>query len=246
MKIATLICLLFLASTHPGGAQPAKRDTAFVTTAVNYTVNLYTQKLKGESPLHNGTQYSEYVSLNEEHPYFLNDDWIEGSIVYQNDRYDNVSIQFDISADKVITEHATSGHKIELINKKITEFTIGNHRFIKLEEKPGDTLRLTPGFYELLTEGPHVTLLARRIKSLQKKVVANEATAKFEEINRYYYLKDGVYYNVKGKKSALHVLADKKSLLKQQLKQNKTRFGGTRETALIETAKLYNTLKDQE
>jgi hypothetical protein len=244
MKIVACICLLLIPFT--GTAQPAKADTSFLTTSVDYAMRLYARNLKGESPLHNGAQYGEYISLNDEHPYFLGDDWMEGSVVYQDDRFDNIPIQFDISANKVITEHATSGHKIELINEKIAAFTIGDHHFIKIEEKPGDTLQVTPGFYELLAEGPHLTLLARRIKTLQKRVKGNEAIVEFEEINRYYYLKQNVYYNVKGKKSVLQALTDKKSVLKQQLKKNKIRFGNTREKGLIEAAKLYNTLKDQE
>jgi hypothetical protein len=149
---------------------------------------------------------------------------MEGSIVYQNDYYDKIPLQFDISADKVITEHATSGAKIQLINNKITAFTIENHRFIKLEAKQADTLKLTPGFYEVLTEGPHLTLLAKRLKTLQKKIEANETGAEFAEINRFYYLKNGQYYPVKSKKSALQLLADKRSLVKQHLKKNKTRI----------------------
>jgi hypothetical protein len=246
MKIITRICLLLFAAVFTVRAQPVKNDTTFLTASAKYAVHLYAQTLKGESLLHNGTQYREYNSLNEEHPYFLSDDWMEGSIVYQNDRYDNISIQFDISADKVITEHSTSGQKIELIDKKITQFTISDHHFIKLEEKPGDTLRLTPGFYELLMEGAYISLLAKRVKTLQKRVSGNEATAEFEQVNRYYYLKEGAYYPVKGKKTALQVLAEKKTLLKKQLKKNKIRFGDAREKALIETAKLYTMLKDQE
>jgi hypothetical protein len=246
MKIAFCFYLLLFATTISGHAQSAKSDTAFLRSSMNYAVNLYNQKLKGESPLHNGSQYSEYISLDEEHPFFLSDDWLEGSVIYQGDHYTNIPLQFDISADKVIAEHSTSGRKVQLINKKITEFTIGSHRFIQLENKPGDSLKIPPGFYELLMESPHLTLVAKRIKTLQKKVVANEATAEFEEVNRFYYLKDRVYYPVKGKKSALHVLADKKSSLKQQLKKNKIRFGSTREKGLLETAKLYTMIKNQE
>lgn len=246
MKSVAWTYLLFLSAALSASAQKTKPDTAFLTASVNFAVDQYAKQLKGESPLHNGTEYGEYTSIHEEHPFFLNNDWMEGSIVYQNDYYDKIPLQFDISSDKVITEHTTSGAKIQLINNKITTFTINNHRFVKLKAKPGDTLKLTPGFFEVLTEGPHLTLLAKRLKTLQKKIEANETTAEFEEINRYYYLKNGRYYPVKSKKSALQLLADKRSQVKQHLKKNKIRFGGTRENALIEIAKFYNTIKNQE
>jgi hypothetical protein len=246
MKPVAWICLLFFSVALSASAQKIKPDTAFLAASVNFAVDQYAKQLKGESPLHNGIEYGEYTSLQEEHPFFLNNDWMEGSIIYQNDYYNKVPLQFDISADKVITEHATSGAKIQLINSKITAFTINNHRFIKLQAKSGDTLKLTPGFYEMLTEGPHLTLLTKRLKTLQRKVEANETRAEFEEVNRYYYSKNGRYYPVKSKKSALQPLTDRRSQVKQYLKKNKIRFGVTRENALIEIAKFYNTIKNQE
>jgi hypothetical protein len=246
MKPVAWTCLLFFGTTWPGIAQKIKPDTAFLTTAVRFTESLYTKQLRGESLLHNGTEYREYVSTHDEHPYFLSDDWIEGSVIYQNERYEKIPLQLDISTDKLITEHTTSGKKIQLINDKLTAFTIGHHRFIKLEARLADTLNLAPGFYETLVEGPHVTLLARHLKSLQRRTAANEIRGEFEEVNRYFFLVSEKYQPVKSKKSALRLLADKRAQLKQYLKKTKLRFGSSRESTLIELAKLYNTIKKSE
>jgi hypothetical protein len=247
MKPVACLSLLLLATTQLCDGQSVTPDTAFVTASVKDALNRYMHQVKGEIPLYNGTAYTEYNSLVEEHPYFLSDDWINGTIYYDNDKYEEIPLQFDIrTAEKVITEHGTSGQKIQLISERISSFTLGTHRFIRLEKKETDRFKGAPGFYQVLVEGEHVTLLAKHTKTLQKRFSSYLVVAEFETITKYYFLKEGRYFPVKRKGSVWDVLHDKKNELRQEMKKNRSKFTASREQRLIESARFYNLIKNQE
>jgi hypothetical protein len=247
MKHALCLSLLLFISIQASVSQSVTADTSFVSASINNAVNQYAEKFEGEIPLYNGTAYSDYNALVDEHPYFLSNDWIEGAIRYDNDTYEKIALQFDIrSPEKVVIEHATSGQKVQLINERISFFTLGSHRFIRLEKHETDQFKGAAGFYEVLVPGQPVTLFAKHVKTLQKRFSSYLVVAEFETITKYYFRKDGRYYPVKGKKSVMKVLSDEKNELRRQMKKNRTRFSGSREHTLIESAKLYNQIKIKE
>jgi hypothetical protein len=216
----------------------AQGDTAFIAASESYLRQLYAASIKGELPIYTGGGYAEYVSLNEEFPYFLSDDWINGSIVYMNDTYTDVPLQFDLGTETIIIEHFTSARKIKLASERISEFHLADRHFINLNKAylPGVP---ESGFYEILEDG-EVKLYARRRKNLQKRVVSGKLVASFEEINKYYLLKDSTFHSIKSKSRLLKLFRDKPEL-KQEMKRSKLKVFD-RETTLVAISRLYNNL----
>jgi hypothetical protein len=213
-------------------------DTAFIAASESYLRKLYLSSIQGELPIYTGGSYTEYVSLNGEFPYFSADDWINGTIVYQNDVYQDVPLQYDLSTETIIIEHFTSARKIKLASERISSFTLGDHRFQNLSKFTNATLPES-GFYEILEDG-EVTLYAKRKKNLQKQIVSGKLIASFDEVNRYYLLKAKVFHTVKSKAGILKLLRDKPAL-KQEMKRSKLKVSD-RETTLIAISRLYNNL----
>lgn len=242
MRKRSLICLLLLFIEVTAFTQ-ALSDTTHITASAAWATRFYYAVLKSESPLYLGSDYAEYESVNDEHPFYLDNDWITGSVTYDGTVYHDVPLQLDIQSQKLITEHLSSRKKIQLVPAKITSFDIAGHHFVHLNREALDGFNERPGYYDLLADGG-VKLFALRVKEFEEVVVSGKFEPRFNESTKYFILKDNKFHSVNGRASAIHVLSDKKTMLVQSLKKRRVRFKKDRETALIETVNLYNNLKD--
>ncbi|HTE31920.1 MAG TPA: hypothetical protein VK666_16175, partial [Chryseolinea sp.] len=185
------------------------------------------------------TEYHDYLAHNDEHPYFGLDDWSDGSIMYDDEFYDNVQMFYDISRDRVITEHILNGAKIELITEKVSHFTINGHKFVHLIQDPSRVI--VSGFHEVLYDGK-TKVYARREKYLRSRAESNAIAYSFEEKNRLYIFKDGKYHAVRSKGSVWDVFTDKKQDLKPLFNKTKISFKSSREEAIVRIAEQYDAL----
>ncbi len=233
------IILFFFISCAIGFAQAQnfKSDSSFLVDAKKNAVQLYSQSLSAQSHLYNGSAYTEYRSQNEENPYFI-DEWLDGTVQYDGDFYENVPLLYDISRDKLITDHQYTVNKIELINERIGYFIIKDHRFVQLDDK-----KIPQGFYELAYDGP-TKVYVRYQKTLQSKRVDYSIENLFEEKTTYYVLKDGRYISVKSKGSVLNVLEDKKTELKKFIRDNHLSFNTNRIKDITRLVQYYDQLKN--
>jgi hypothetical protein len=201
-------------------------------------IERYTADIGGQARLYNGSAYKDFLSRNDEHPYFGIDDWVYGDIVYDEALYVNVPMFYDISSDKVITEHALSGAKLELITAKVDRFSLGRHQFVRIA--PGETDYVS-GFVEVLYDG-ETKVFARREKILMEKVESNSIVPRFDEKNRLHIKKGDSYYPVKSKGSVYDVFSDKRQELKSFLGKQKIRYRADREYAIVQLATQYDSL----
>jgi hypothetical protein len=218
-------------------AQQSPLDTSFLTLAKNNQIKLHTNYIQGQTRLNNGSEYRDYLARNEEHPYFMLDDWQYGTIIYDDERYEDVPMFYDLSRDKLISEHSLNGAKLELISEKVKMFTLAKHTFVRLNAD--DQKVISPGFYDVLHDG-QTKVYVKREKSLQQKVESNNIIFNFDQKNRVYILKDGVFYPVKNKNAAMDVFKDKKQEIKAFLKQNGAKDKNDREGAIARVAAFYD------
>src|SRR5436190_1611330 len=103
--IAGLFAVLFF-QHFPSPAQGTQADTLFVAAAQESAREEYTLEMEGQSNIFSGTEYGEHLNLRDgQHPFFLVDDWSDGSVFYDGEFYKKVSLMYDINSDKVIVEH---------------------------------------------------------------------------------------------------------------------------------------------
>jgi len=217
-------------------------DTSFLAASISNTKNIYLQFIQGNAHLYNGTEHKGYQSVNEEHPYFVLDDWAVGSIIYDGELNENVPIMYDIWRDKVVIDHYSSRNKIELISKKVSEFTLPGHTFIAIRPNSANE-QIQEGFYDQLYKG-NVSVYARRTKQYEERIESNVLIPSFAEKNKYFLLKDGKYFQVNSKATALDVLSDQRKMLKQYLSKSRIRYKKEKEKWLTMLAGYYDTLKD--
>ncbi|MBL0745164.1 hypothetical protein JI741_28295 [Chryseolinea sp. Jin1] len=231
--------LFALLCSIPSVAQ--KADTAFISASAGRAQQLYTNAFQGQARLFNGTEYRLYQSRNDEFPLYLRDDWTNGAVLYDGEHYDNVSLVYDISTDKVVVEHMLNGAEIQLIAEKVSWFSMSGHTFVRID---GDkTNGVKSGFYDLLYDGPS-KVYAKREKMLQESIESQVIVSRFEEKNHLYILRNGVFVPVKKKSSVLKVFSDRKSDVKSALNKSKIRFRKDREKAIVLAATFYDSPKN--
>src|SRR6185295_5021920 len=106
--IELAILYLFLILVPARVFSQSKADTAFVAASIANAKKVYQEFIQGNAHLYNGTEPRTYESANEEHPYFISDDWVVRSIVYDNELNENVPVMYDIWNDKVVIDHFSS------------------------------------------------------------------------------------------------------------------------------------------
>ena len=123
--------------------QVTQVDTAFLAQAKKKSIVLYTSIIQHQSRLYNGNDYVIYFPRDEEHPYYKNDDWGNGSVSYWGELYENIPLLFDLAVDQIITEH-NRGNPIKLLAEKVQGFVIWDHTFVRLY--PDDKNRISADF----------------------------------------------------------------------------------------------------
>lgn len=216
-----------------------KPDTAFFAKSKKNSIALYASAMQHQSRLYNGSDYVIYQSRDEEHPNFMVDDWTYGSIVYEEELYENVALQYDISIDKVITEH-NRGNPIKLLDERIQRFSIHSHTFVRL--KGDDSTKITEGFYDQLYDG-QAKVYARHLKSYQESLEFGKIIPRFDETTQYYIVKNGSYFPVKTKGSVLKVFIDRKQDIKEFIRKSRINFKKNRVEAMTRVTEFYDTLK---
>jgi len=238
-RVASIFFFVLLSS--PAFSQ-SLADTSFLAASIANAKNVYLGFIRGNAHLYNGTEHKIYQSVNEEHPYFISNDWIEGSIVYDNELNENVAMMYDIRYDKVVIDHFSSRNKIELVSKKVSTFNLQGHTFVVLKPDSANT-QIQEGFYDQLYKG-NLSVYARRTKQYEERIEANVLIPSFTEKNKYFLLKDGKYFPVNSKATALDALSDKRKMLKQYVSKSRIRYKKEKEKWLVMLAGYYDTLKD--
>jgi hypothetical protein len=213
-------------------AQPA--DTAWIAKARHYSIQHYEKQLKGESQLFNGGDYSRYVPLRDEHPYFLSNDWQEGSLVYDHQRYDNLWLQYDITTDQLLIENYHYSNTIQLVKEQVQAFALGNRNFIQLQHPS-----LTSGYYELLYDGK-TRAIARHMKNFQKEIQSGQLYHKFLEKTAYFLLINEQYSTVTNKGSVLRLFGERKQAVKRAFKGKNISFGANKARSIAMLSQLYD------
>lgn len=216
-------------------SQDFRTDTATVARAINNLKDQFYQAKRSESFISIGSDYSDYEPIEDEQPFFLEDDWIIGTVKYNGLVYENIPLQYDIRLQKLVTEHVATGRKIELIQNHVSWFEIKDRHFAFLN------VAGSAGYYELLQDGIAAKLWAAHKKSFHETTVTGTLKVRTDEEMRYFVEKGNLLVQVKGKSTILNALQDKKESLKQALRVNRVNFNNKRE-GLIEAVRLYNSI----
>jgi hypothetical protein len=237
--VRRILLALFLSGSAFSAFPQSGEDSTFLASTISNTINRYKKAIGVQARLYNGSQYKPPLHTIEEHPYFRSDDWITGNVFYDGEYFRNVPLMLDLYSQQLITEHLSSGHAIQLVIEKLQHFTIADHHFEKIDS---EAIGLPEkGFYEILYPG-ETKVIARRKKFKREKIESSGIERTYEERNRLYIFKGGLFSPVKTKGSVLKLLGDQKQNLKKFIRTLPRPFSTYRERNLKDLAEYYDSL----
>lgn len=232
-RLLTLFGVLLLPLTDINGQVTA--EVAASQSAIDFAIRVHTKALGGQSSLYNGTEYTEYRPIDNEHPYLI-DDWTDGDVNFDGEIFNQVPLLYDLSIDRLITEHMYSKNRILLTAEKVRGFTLEGRKFVYLRGAS-----LPAGYYEVKYDGK-TKVYVRWQKSMQERYTVSQLVRVFEEKQSYFIFKDNQYFPVKSKKSALAVFGDRKSEIKKHLSKSGVHYNDDRATGIAAMAHHFDSI----
>ena len=223
-------------------AQTSVPDTAIYRIAINNIIQLYTDSVKENLRLYNGTEFTGAYRSSAGHPFFEYAEPQQGDVFYDGIYYPGVLLSYDLIRDEIIFITPGKNLNIQLIEQKVNWFTIRDHLFLYIRD--GDTTINFPGsgFYELIYEGA-VSVFVKRKKQLYQSSKSDEIS-RFIQTNAYYVRKDNVYYTVNSKRSLLAVCKDHKSEIAKFIQKEGFNFKKDPASTMIKVIDYYTKLRN--
>ena len=150
-------------------------------------------------PLVNGVELIEkYRTINDKHQFFLDRDFLNGTVNYNGQTYYEVELKFDIFRDLLFMKLKENSRTMlmELIKEKVKEFTILEHSFknLDLSGQPFES-----GFYEVILNDDKLKIYKRmKLKPAEKRDM-RMLYYEFEKLDDEYvfYKPDAGYFEPK-------------------------------------------------
>jgi hypothetical protein len=248
MRATSIFLLaLFLAGARPGFSQASAAEAAAAASVAQLT-RQYAAAFPNYQPLFNGAEYYDYSKrfhLAAGHQYYIWPEWQNSSVVYNNLAFDGLTLSYDIVLDQLVLRQQQMPLSFRLANEHVRRFTIGEHRFERMEaDSAGGGLPRT-GYYEVLLDST-VALLARHTKSIHKRISQPYVDVDFLSADRLFVRRAGRYYEVDDRKSVLLAFADRAPEVQKYMQKNHLSFRENRRTAdILQTVRYYNRLPAQ-
>ncbi|WP_117883293.1 hypothetical protein [Aureibaculum luteum] len=173
--------------------------------------------------LFNGELYTKtYRTENKNHNFFINDDFITGTIAFKNQNFYDISIKYDIYNDEIIAKLKNSSGNyshVQLNKGFVNAFTIHEKNFYFLNVK-NEYFELT-GFYEVTKIGSQFVFYTKHYKQKEEYIKGNLIYDNFLKKEKNFLLYNTVYYEVNNKKDLKNTFPSLKKEINLLYKKNK-------------------------
>lgn len=194
-------------------------------------------KTDAGDPLYYGRQYAGYPFATIGNPFYGSEEWQKGEIVYRDMAYSGILLKYDLVKDEVLAQHPNGFTPVVLYSPRIKNFTLGDKRFVYLEES--ETAPYKAGLYEQLLSGP-ISLYAKRSMLLKESIVSNVLEREFVRDYSFFVQKEGRFLPVRNEKAILKLVGDKRKESKAVLKAAGIKYRRAPEEALRRIVNFYN------
>ncbi len=183
--------------------------------------------------INNGVILTNYdrVLNNNDRFYFSN--YLNGSVVYDNQIYNNILLNYDILNDDLIIKPSGEFDKnaIILIKEKVSSFSVDGINYINLDASPTKNLDFINGFYEEHLIANKFTFYSKHKKDKSERINGDKIYDDFTEKTYYALFYNTTFYEISSKKSVIVIFPDYKKFISQFYsdndyleKANKTQF----------------------
>jgi hypothetical protein len=190
-----------------------------------------------ESPFIIGYYYNPVTNSESNHPYFKENKWVKGSLLYQGILYNVEHLKYDIEIDKLIYLSYGKDNTMNCIalnDNFICEFNILNSTFRYYNGlKNAAGRKQKAGYYEVVYDGK-LKFLVRNEKS--------ETMNDFSSTTDLYLLKDGRMTDISSMGNLIRQLKDKEKMVKEFVYDNRLKLNKSDYTSASMVLRFYENL----
>ncbi|WP_411896037.1 hypothetical protein [Winogradskyella sp. A2] len=168
------------------------------------------------SGLFNGLVYAEkHIMINEKHKFFGDFKFTKGTVVYNNEPYPNILIQYNVYQDQLLVRNSinTAEPIVLLYKEKVRRFTVSDHVFVNLTIDLEDDETIE-GFFEYLLRRDSVSVIKKHQKKIRDRTNDRIRYHEFEDDSFYIVLLDSVYTRIREPKKLLRQFPEYKEIIK--------------------------------
>ncbi len=241
MKIGLpVLCLLpffFLEFNH-ATAQNQREDSIFYQLAFNHTITVYYDQLGDQSRIFNGTKYPDFeYKFQKGSPFFLSENPLPGSVVYDSVYYPDLSVMFDDYRQYLVI--VDQYFKLKLINERVSSFQIGDHHFVQFPINKNIGLPYL-GYYEVIYSG-RSQVLKRIVKNYREQLSIPEGVTHILDEHVYYFIKrGGDFESVNSRRELLNFMNDHRKDVQKFIRKKGLSYHQDLENILIQAAPYYD------
>lgn len=166
-----------------------------------------------------GIYYEDFYYNAKGHPFLLDNQYHSGSLEYQNVRYDNLKLKFDIFDKQLLILHEDGSENLQnyLSTEFIGAFSINGMKFRKLSMDDHD-----PSFFQIIEDGNEIMCCYQWYKTRSESREGEFKNFVFSEskLKRYLLIND-VFYKYHNNRTFLKSFpVDLRVIIKSHLRSN--------------------------
>ncbi len=244
IKILRSALLLVFACFVGLGIAFAQTTPQANTSSLAHKAELFfNSAIKQQSLLNNGVAFQDYASNVDGSANFQDlTTFVNGSVVYQGFRFDNVPLMYNLHQDRLISSLGRFS-KYSFVSDKVSDFYLNNHHFKYIKVSDTTQSIIKSGFYDLIHDGES-KIYVRRVRNMQYTLENKVVRYFFVPKTNYYIERDQKFSSISGEGSFMSYFKDKKSELKKLLKEKNIKFRKKPEVAMQLLASYYEGLKN--
>jgi hypothetical protein len=194
------------------------------------------------SYLYNSIAYERYWNGMVGHPFFISEEFRQGSLYYNGVLYEEVPLMYDISRDQLVTKNFSKELNVKLLAEKVSGFSIGKNNFIRVVTDSSNVSSIPAGFYEKLYQGT-VTVLGKYEKKVEYSLRETEKITKLIEHDHYFIEQNGKYHLITGESDLLSLFKEQRGELRKFLNRREINFKKDPGGAIVQAVIYYEQLK---
>lgn len=183
--------------------------------------------------INNGTILINYDRVLNNNDRFYFNEYSEGNVVYDNQIYHNILLNYDILNDNLIIKPYGKFDKnaIVVIKEKVSSFSIDGINYINLDASPTKIPDFVNGYYEERFVGTQFTFYSKHKKDKSERITGDKIYDDFTEKTYYALFYKNTFYEVSSKKSVIAIFPESKKSISEfysnhyySEKTNRTQF----------------------
>jgi hypothetical protein len=190
--------------------------------------------------LYNGRVWRNQFYKVRGDQFLFSQDFLPGTVTIRGQLFDNVRLRYDIYKDQIMT--MSNPTTILQINKEMVDkFSLKfENKLYQFERTTSDSSKALKGYLNVLYKG-NTSLYVKYKKDIEL-LAEDSKYDRFYQTRRIYLVKDGIIYQVPGKKELFNLLVDKKQQIRNFIKTNKLKVSKTDPESFVPVLEYYDNL----